>query len=613
MFYELNSALAERLSMTQSNCCRLIGFLLVASLVLGCVPQLESKRSLAVSEYWREFSEGDAASRHLPDYSYAGFQYGTAPIPDVAGPVFDVTDYGAVADDGRSDFSAISQAVAAANDNRGGVVFFPPGRYLVNEDPNRMRGFHVKSSNVVIRGSGSGVGGTELFMRYPLNQYDATRLWAVAPMFLFLKPSVDTGVWSYEPSTPPVHALDENAVVAGIAADSHRGAFTVKVDQPELFSPGQSVSLVLQSTKLNDAHLAGLTPHSSWHRLLEQGVKVNERHTVKNVSGNELTFNEPLRVAIDSSLGWRVILTPQSSGWGFEDLVFRGNFQETFDHHKNWIHDAGWRAVTMYDARDSWVRRVLFIDVNAGINFAGMNGSSVLSTTFAGNAGHITFLSSRGYGNLFGLARDITNDGVWHGPGANDANVGQVVWRYEGHDALEFESQFADKVRQEIANHEGAKEYYQWANRAGPDFHAEFPHTSLWDASTSRLSGHGGGHASLPNHLGDLTFWNLRQLGQAVDDVDFWRVVDDPDLLYGSTFIVRPNVIGFHGANTTFKLENLGAVESLGSPVFPFSLYEAQLELRMGHRPAWLDAAIADWKNTKRQHDRYLESSLHGG
>ena len=49
---------------------------------------------------------------------------------DVANRVFNVRDFGAVADGQTLDTSAINRAIDACATNGGGRVLFPPGRYL---------------------------------------------------------------------------------------------------------------------------------------------------------------------------------------------------------------------------------------------------------------------------------------------------------------------------------------------------------------------------------------------------------------------------------------------------------------------------------------------------
>lgn len=78
------------------------------------------------SSTWRAFQSATDRSQAdiLTDYSYAGYEHGERGIPDVKGPVFKVTDYGAVADDAISDEEAIRQAVAAAENAGAGWCYF---------------------------------------------------------------------------------------------------------------------------------------------------------------------------------------------------------------------------------------------------------------------------------------------------------------------------------------------------------------------------------------------------------------------------------------------------------------------------------------------------------
>lgn len=54
--------------------------------------------------------------------------------------------------------------------------------------------------------------------------------------------------------------------------------------------------------------------------------------------------------------------------------------------------------------------------------------------------------------------------------------------------------------------------------------------------------------------------------------------------------ILPPVIVGFHGDPVKFVQEQVKLDESNGVPVEPQSLYEAQLERRLGSVPAWLKA-----------------------
>lgn len=113
------------------------------------------------SAHWKAFQSATDRSpaEILTDYSYAGYEHGEKAIPDVQGPVFKVTDYGAIADDAISDEDAIRKAVAAAEKAGGGVVLFPAGKFLVFADRFTAASIRIGKSGVVIRGAGLGKGG----------------------------------------------------------------------------------------------------------------------------------------------------------------------------------------------------------------------------------------------------------------------------------------------------------------------------------------------------------------------------------------------------------------------------------------------------------------------
>ena len=105
-------------------------------------------------------------SVYLPDFSYAGYDYGLSPLPQIDTAI-DVADFGAIPDDGIDDSAALKAALAAAHAADGPIrVQLGAGRYQLTEI------LWIERSGIVLAGTGSGKGGTELFMPRPLNQVD---------------------------------------------------------------------------------------------------------------------------------------------------------------------------------------------------------------------------------------------------------------------------------------------------------------------------------------------------------------------------------------------------------------------------------------------------------
>ncbi|KAJ6033856.1 pectate lyase superfamily protein domain-containing protein [Penicillium canescens] len=68
---------------------------------------------------------------------------------------FNVKDFGAVGDGKQSDTKYIERALAAANTQGGGVVWFPPGLYLIDQGSTVGRGFTI-SDSITLAGTGTG-------------------------------------------------------------------------------------------------------------------------------------------------------------------------------------------------------------------------------------------------------------------------------------------------------------------------------------------------------------------------------------------------------------------------------------------------------------------------
>ena len=74
-------------------------------------------------------------------------------------------------------------------------------------------------------------------------------------------------------------------------------------------------------------------------------------------------------------------------------------------------------------------------------------------------------------------------------------------------------------------------------------------------------------------HLRHLVFWNFNHGGDEAY-YHFWQ---------GYIRFLHPIIVGFHGNPATFEEGTLEVLESNGEVVDPESLFEAQLELRLGN------------------------------
>lgn len=118
---------------------------LYAAALLATVTACPSARA-DYSQLWgREGELWDPRGR-LPDFSYAGYRAGRAPIPDVP-RVVNVQDFGARGNGSHDDTGAIQRAIEAAGARGGGAVYFPRGRYRITDQ------LRIRHSGVVLRGA----------------------------------------------------------------------------------------------------------------------------------------------------------------------------------------------------------------------------------------------------------------------------------------------------------------------------------------------------------------------------------------------------------------------------------------------------------------------------
>jgi hypothetical protein len=127
--------------------------------------------SLLAASAWAQNGKPHLQDRRLPlpDYSYAGYGFGLAPLPTETGTIIEATAHGVVPDDGKDDAKALLKAIAAADMVHGKVTIrLPKGRIQIGEV------IPLTRSNVVLDGAGDDAGGTELYFPRPLKVVDTS-------------------------------------------------------------------------------------------------------------------------------------------------------------------------------------------------------------------------------------------------------------------------------------------------------------------------------------------------------------------------------------------------------------------------------------------------------
>ncbi len=558
---------------------------------------------------WQHFKTGE--NNVLPDYSYAGYNHGeSAPQGafSLGYQVINVKERMTAKNmTAREALISILQEKGMTkvngtnklNANAKIVIYFPAGDYVLHNDDDNTRdeskqkdavdsknnnvssGIEIYGGNFVIKGDGPDK--TRLIMETPNLPTSISNL-SSSPILLAIK---HTNGPNNAGNSPKLASVTENA---------KRGDFTVKVSGTTGISSGQWVQLRLRSgdRELVKKEIGPIALNENWAIAkapisINQssddlyGVKITEFHQVKSAANGKITFYEPIMHDIDikynDTEGWEIRTYKYLENVGIEDLSFVGNALDGYAHHGEghaeqakvgWQYDGAYKPLLLQRVVNSWVRNVHFESVSEALTFAESANSSAYDIRISGKRGH-SAVRSQGSSRVFiGKVRDESagNDvygkscqGQFHGCGVSKPSVGTVLWNVT------------------------------WGNDACFESHATQPRATLIDNCSGGLVYYraGGDENEVPNHLGDLTLWNLNVTGTDSHASNFawWS---DSDTWWK---IFPPIVVGTHGMNVKFSDKEQQQVtyeESTGMKVSPESLYEAQLRERLGYVPGWLNA-----------------------
>lgn len=525
----------------------------------------------------------------LLDYSYAGYNHGeSAPLDGFAWGYKVINVKERMEKDNLSAREALikildeNKLVRVSNQNATNatakiVIYFPADDYDLQPKGVTDKFPEIYGGNFVIKGAGAGK--TRLLMNNPIGTDEST----TAPLL------------TIKHTNSPAN-INNSKILATVVENAAKGSFSVKVGSVNELSVGKWVQLRLRSgndellkkevgpiysqmtTKWSVAQQPGLTGTNENGK----GVNVMEFHQIKSIDGNVVTFYEPIMHEVDIAYndydgGWVIRDYKYFENVGVEDLSFVGKAITPYYHHGDndpdapdaWLYDSGYMPLQLSRVVNSWVRNVSFESVSEAVTFGESANCSAYNISITGNRGHSAVRaqgSSRVFiGKVSDESFDTRGHGQWHGCGVSKPSMGTVVWNCN------------------------------WGQDACFESHATQPRATLFDNCRGGLVRYhaGGAENEAPNHLSDLTLWNLYVTGTTdekginfASDFKWWDA--------GSIWwkIYPPIVVGTHGQAVTFSQEEgqLTYEESTGVKVTPESLYEAQLQNRLGYVPAWLKA-----------------------
>ncbi|MGB2128154.1 MAG: DUF4955 domain-containing protein [Flavicella sp.] len=541
-------------------------FLKFLLLVCCCFQSTFSQNPSALYQDWLD-SQSNGSTSILPTFSYAGYKHGEEGVPfSFSQQVYDVTQspFNAIADDGISDKQAIMAAIAAAESNpNGGIVFFPPGRFDINDatvdDTTEI--IKITKSNIILKGSGSGAGGTELYQKdYTDHPDKATKSWACPYLIQFTN-----------------NEDSQNTFITDVVSDADRETYTVQVTSTSNITVGQWIELYVKNkdADLLAEELAPFTANDLYQpsslKIVNDGVLIREIHKVVSKTENTITFKEPIHRAINASYNWKVNNFKALEAVGVQDLKYVGAYTYNFLHHRApqelypgepeagphaYMSDSGWSGIKFNHVANGWIKNVTFSAVSQAAMFQFSGYCSAIDNHYVGNPGHNFITSQNSTGCLIGRNHDDSS-GIWHGCGVSASSIANVMWR----------------------------NIHPANGNSGMEVHASQPRSNLFDfCKGGFFTKFGGATSSLPNHLKHLVLWNFEGVSYKGSNVKSWR--SNSDNRYQK--FITPIVSGLKGFTLSTAANQFQVNESQGVHVDETSLYESQLAYRLGALPSWI-------------------------
>ena len=493
------------------------------------------------------------------DFSYAGYHYGeSAPadrtIDQLKGAgytVYNVTEYGLNGQDAISDRAAFIEMLKQFSSFRTTddgdlrftkkgddkiVIYFPKGNYILQAagDQTEQKTIFIEGSDIILKGD--------------------SREETIIEMASENQPRIPGQLYS-----GPVMLSFKNQSGLGedvsVSADAAKGSRAIQVESATGLSQGNWVCLKLTTTDESAVaeELGGQAADPSWTDI--KTVKVIEYHQIAKVEDNTVTFVEPIMHEVKSTYGWTLNTYSHYSEVGIEDITFKGHAPSGYVHHTG-NYDGAYKIVNMQRIVNGWMRRVKFTSVSEASSIIDCANVSVYDIEIDGERGHSSIRSQSSSRVFLGKIRETSGDGQGqdHATGVSKPAIGTVLWRNT------------------------------WGSNSCFEAHASQPRATLIDCCKGGWNQmhQGGDKTQLPNHLADLIIWNFEATSVDNPVWDWWT--------YGSHSwkFLPPTVVGFHGAASCSFTSGKCDISN-GTAVFPESLYEQQLQERLGYMPQWLE------------------------
>jgi hypothetical protein len=482
---------------------------------------------------------------YMPDFSYAGYQFGEKEIPISATKIIFATDFGVIANDGLDDSKNLIKAIEASKTIKGTVLLqLPAGRIILSEI------LYIERSNFVLSGAGTGEMGTEIYFPRPLMyvkdpkslqelreyliQFDKRQREKENNIDLPFSQYAWSGgfIWTRIPGIRVKSYLQKYEKPYNVLAnvlEGKKGAFTLKVKNVKGLKKGDVVVLQLFNKDgetgeiIKEMYKGTDVKIGAHHWNFPDLPLVNQQVVVTSVKNNIVTIKSPLTIDIKPTYKAQITEWKHLEEVGIEHLKLTFPESPRVAHHV----EPGNNGIFLTRVFNSWVKDVVIENADSGILTEEIANVTIKNITTQGtNMAHYT-VAMAGVHNV--LAENITvyNKAV-HPLSFNTFSTKNVYLNCKI---------FVNPV---LDQHSGANHQNL------------FDHITVYlnpneDRSYPLFAGGGAGYWK-PSHASYSTFWNI--------NVNLLSGLENTTsvLLNGMKDGPFARLIGVHG-NHTFKID----------------------------------------------------------
>jgi hypothetical protein len=449
--------------------------LMLATITVATPVAVPASSPQGHSDLWgiageRWVARGGPAGR-LPDFSFAGYHGGSRDVSTDLPVTNSVVDFGARPDDGRDDTEAFQKALAAIDR---GVLRIPAGTYEI------LGQLRISKSHVVLRGDGSGVGGSVL--HFPKSPAELHADWPNREdrFVLFIADTRE-------------HQLTR------VISDARRGDRVLEVESSVGLRAGRMISLVLHDDER----------HAFWRHLHDDQVAFSgQKHReeiewpvrIASIHGRRITLAQPLRFDVRSAWTPAVTTYTPIEEVGIEHMELRCAGTAHYSHDGDAKTGEGWKALAFGRVMNGWARDLVVRNAEDAITvLEGSKWITIRDVDVKGYAGHHGLNAFHAFDNLFADFR--VEAPMAHELGVSTQAAGNVFM--DGGDG---------GVERDAFN---------------LDHHRRAPFENLFTNIVARnvTTDSGGSHDAGPHSAARSVFWNVAPgTGFAVDD-EWWGAI----------------------------------------------------------------------------------------